>query len=557
MKENGKFRAMLSVCLFLIFLSVVFVLGKNISAPQGRSVDSLRDVQSGWYYLKDGEKVSVTIPATVSVEPGEDLTLYYDGLVLDKADATLITRGALYHLRIAVDGTEIFCYEDENFERNLQMSLKIDCRALLAAGIHNEKIDLALTYTAPQNGQIDISDVYVGSSEAVLRYQLWEAAPVFLIVFGMLLLGGASLIIYLYLRYKRIPESRFASAAMFLFLCGIWCLTDSSLCQYFFRYAPAVSFLSFYAFMLFPVPMIRFVSDTGDMKKYKSIEGLILLFYLNVIAQSLLQYLADIPMIAMLPVTHVLMGGGCVWLFALLWREEQKNPSADVRQVLIAFGLLGAVGVLSILLYWALGITRYDLIFQAGTIIFMAINMAGIGMKTVDNMRFRTEAKIYERLSKEDQLTGMPNRKAYEAVLNEMETEACGWKDAVLVYLSLRRLKDMNDSFGQGMGDELIIIAARCIERAYGSLGHCFRIDGAEFCVVLPDPEWTDAKLSERLDEELKEYNRYGDHRLSLARGFARLKDEHGMRRSISDWKALADRNLQKDRGWYRRERGE
>lgn len=43
-------------------------------------------------------------------------------------------------------------------------------------------------------------------------------------------------------------------------------------------------------------------------------------------------------------------------------------------------------------------------------------------------------------------------------------------------------LKQINDIYGHGAGDELLIGAAQSIQKAYGSLGYCFRIGGDEFC---------------------------------------------------------------------------
>ena len=80
----------------------------------------------------------------------------------------------------------------------------------------------------------------------------------------------------------------------------------------------------------------------------------------------------------------------------------------------MAFGVLAFVGVGTLVLYWFFGITGYDLIFEAGIVVFVSVLLWSLGKTMVENMRFRTEAEVYKKLAQEDQMTGMKNRYAYE-----------------------------------------------------------------------------------------------------------------------------------------------
>ena len=176
------------------------------------------------------------------------------------------------------------------------------------------------------------------------------------------------------------------------------------------------------------VPVIRFVRETEGMQKYKSISVLIALFYLNVILQSICTYWFHIQLINMLMITHLLLVGGCILLSVLLYRGIQgSEKQADIFDLhgirCSGFCRRGNPGVILVF-----GITGYDLIFEAGIVVFVSVLLWSLGKTMVENMRFRTEAEVYKKLAQEDQMTGMKNRYAYEKILEDLEDGICNWK---------------------------------------------------------------------------------------------------------------------------------
>ena len=122
--------------------------------------------------------------------------------------------------------------------------------------------------------------------------------------------------------------------------------------------------------------------------------------------------------------------------------------------------------------------------------------------------------------------------------------------------MDLNQLKNINDTFGHHTGDELIIAAARCIEKAFGSMGTCYRIGGDEFCAVLPNISLSEQQLSEKLDEEIRFYNSIcSKFRISLARGISNIRNEDGSLKTVSDWKSDADLKMYQNKGWIKRVR--
>ena len=85
-----------------------------------------------------------------------------------------------------------------------------------------------------------------------------------------------------------------------------------------------------------------------------------------------------------------------------------------------------------------------------------------LGQATED-MRFHMEHRISHQMQREDRMTGLPNRRAFEEYMERIRTGEVGCRDAVLTYIRLEGLNERNDRFGLQAGDEAVIAAARCV----------------------------------------------------------------------------------------------
>lgn len=528
-------RVLILAVLVAVFLSLGNLRLQRPSTPDG--VEQL----NGWYYLQDGQRVDVNLPCSLTLDSGADLVLYNDSI--SSADAsTLTTRGAVYRLQILLGDQVLYAYEDSDFPRNEQMRSKLYCTASLQGDLENQQ--LALFYQNPGNGHFQLSAVYLGSSSAVFRWQAASDIFTFVMVFTMLLIGIIALGIHIYLSAIHMPDPRFANVACFLFICAIWCALDSSLIQQLTNMSPSVCYISFYAFMTLAVPMIHFVRNTGEMGRFRSLNVCLLLFYLNVAVQSLLDYFGLCSFIDMLLVTHLLLAAGIGLITILMLREYARTHHREIKVTLIAFAILAAGGLLAIVLYWLLEISYYGAIFEIGILIYIICLLCSLVITMAANLRFKAEAIVYQRLSQEDRLTGLANRRGFEKCLTDLETGSDNCGNMALIFMDLNGLKYVNDQFGHNVGDELIIAAARCVEAAFSEIGTCYRIGGDEFAAILPDPEGNEEDWRKRLEDSVRLYNQDARHRLSIACGASLLRDEAGRSKRLSDWKFEADQAM-------------
>ena len=130
--------------------------------------------------------------------------------------------------------------------------------------------------------------VYIGTGSAVIALHLRNSGIVIGIALCFLVLSIISLLITVYLKYRQMPDTRFRDVALFLMICAVWLITDSSAIQTYSSHPDMLCTISFYMFMLFSVPMLHFARKIGGLKKERILDAGIAMFYLNAFIQGLL-----------------------------------------------------------------------------------------------------------------------------------------------------------------------------------------------------------------------------------------------------------------------------
>lgn len=120
----------------------------------------------------------------------------------------------------------------------------------------------------------------------------------------------------------------------------------------------------------------------------------------------------------------------------------------------------------------------------------------------------RRHEQTLERLATTDALTGLANRRAFMARLEEERMRpSMGGRGGMLIMLDLDHFKRVNDTWGHAAGDEVLVHLARLLRgdllRATDLAG---RLGGEEFAVLLPDTTAEEALgVAERLRRALEQ----------------------------------------------------
>jgi diguanylate cyclase (GGDEF)-like protein len=160
---------------------------------------------------------------------------------------------------------------------------------------------------------------------------------------------------------------------------------------------------------------------------------------------------------------------------------------SDLRKGGAAFGIMGCLAALTADL-WLL---EPPLLLLLGGPLFT--------LTLYQRMALRS--RLAQRDATTDSLTGLGNHRAYQAALRDRI--ASDGRDGVfsLCVIDIDDFKNVNDSFGHAVGDELLVQIATLLRAIAGA--EAFRFGGDEFAVIVPGGEGTAAEHIMRLQAAL------------------------------------------------------
>lgn len=130
-----------------------------------------------------------------------------------------------------------------------------------------------------------------------------------------------------------------------------------------------------------------------------------------------------------------------------------------------------------------------------------------------------------------DELTGLFNRRHIMDILQQQKSMAdAGGYRFVVCYLDLDHFKSINDTYGHGVGDQVLQRASRLLQTSMRDADYCGRLGGEEFVLVLTGAELDSAcQVIERLRARMAEQDfsgLMGDRRITLSAGLAQYQPD-------------------------------
>jgi len=150
-----------------------------------------------------------------------------------------------------------------------------------------------------------------------------------------------------------------------------------------------------------------------------------------------------------------------------------------------------------------------------------------------------------EHLSLTDPLTDLPNRRAFENRFSQVQGLAERLHPVSLVLLDIDRFKRVNDHYGHGVGDKVLLALARSLKALTRRADLAARLAGDEFVVLLSglDESGVSAWYQRLSDHFRSELNAFGlDLQTGLSAGQTWLGSEPGD--TMSEVLARADHAL-------------
>lgn len=132
----------------------------------------------------------------------------------------------------------------------------------------------------------------------------------------------------------------------------------------------------------------------------------------------------------------------------------------------------------------------------------------------------RTHADMLEEMVRQDALTGLLNRRGLVEVLVREAERAKRYGFPLCVHMiDLDHFKDVNDTHGHIVGDDVLMRTAEIIQLAIRGSDITARYGGEEFCIVLPQTDFSGAlTFAERIHDGIvsEVYSGADDQRFSV-----------------------------------------
>ncbi len=491
-KEDKLRKKSVLVVLFsyLMFVLFLYILGETLGVPADKyQMVSYYDMTSTVFHadgttdIYDSSSYGET-SATDRIEVEVDLSNYdtegsWNACFHVYNAAVVVTDGSSKILEYGLDRLE------EGIEiADIYFNFRITGLAK-ENGLH--------IYIFPQDGftMSGITDMMLIDAELATKAPLVGQMPLFLLATGILMMGIVSLFIMTALALvgiMRQPKGFYLST--FFVLLSTWILGYHRIFYVFVENMEFASNAEYVALYLLPIPFCLFLMDNDRISNiiYRIFVALYsALFvgatFMNYFSKekfysSYLKYLHFLLMASILSI---------VVLAIFRWKKQTFH----FHMMVIGMGLfLGCsmTDLIRIRFFEDFGESYFRIhdfllliglaLFSSTVIISYAMNIMHRYVQTIENKQLRWMAM-------HDNLTGMPNRNAFEEsreYLKHTKTDVYS-----VLYLDINDLKVANDKYGHDMGDALICYVSEIIKGLYKDTGFYARVGGDEFVIVFFD----------------------------------------------------------------------
>ncbi len=242
---------------------------------------------------------------------------------------------------------------------------------------------------------------------------------------------------------------------------------------------------------------------------------------------STIAYLLPALMLATQPSVALLLGG-MLWIFGVYVHISNTFVSLPIynwSQMIPAF-------LTSFAMFWLASGTE----FQASDMIDWGITTAlalVYGINTIETLTrqkdtqtaldaARTEAnarlRTLEHLNQHDALTGLLNRNAFDAGLEQLLAKRGHSQTLVVFLMDLDGFKPINDTYSHKAGDTVLIEVGKRLRQVAGDTGIVARFGGDEFAMAFSmiDTEVMAQQLADQVAEVLQQPIPYGERILEV-----------------------------------------
>lgn len=528
---------------FYTILLIVVVSAAVIwnSSHENMAFDSeaVYEMNEGWQYRdKDGTVRTANLPTVLEAGTNQSVSISYQLPDIDGL-RTLSIRTSLQSIQVYVERDLIYSFgideEKRMFGQNSGTAWNIIELPEHAAGKQ-----ITIQITSPYQYIVGIlREVYGGTKSSIL-FHIMKQHGISLLAAGIILIIGVILLaLYIIFRKVLVREKGIKYLGWFAILIAIWLIGESKTTQFFIGNQMLVLYMNYVSLTLFPIPIVQYICSFQNFRYKILMECFNWILCTNAMVVMLLQLFNVVDFFYTAFVTHFLLVSWCVVIMTTLILELFKYHNHEVRYFAISFGGICVSFFLELIYYYYLGDAAIGKFFLVGILFFMLILSVHVLKKAIHIIDLSKHADHYRRLANTDLMTHCKNRTAYTTDLNGI-TDGQGM---TIILADINNLKKINDIHGHHLGDEAIISAGKCLQKAFHQNSTCYRIGGDEFICILH--HWEQSAVKEGIVsfiEACEEENERLAFEFQVAAGYAMYDGDQD--EQITDTIKRADKNM-------------
>lgn len=355
---------------------------------------------------------------------------------------------------------------------------------------------------AYQDGRAKVDHFYLGDRAAVLLSIVDSQATGFIISLLILFIGFIFFTAWLILNWHRRPKNNsLLWLAVFSFAAGTWCLLETNLFQLFSQNLRLLETLDDMMLVIGGMPLYLYLDSTFHVFHSRIVRWLCTMDLGYLALATACQYLRLWDYHQTLNGAVVTYGIVATILLVCLFRQQHETDSEQpeaysepyhehrrqfltlqrIGILMLGFGLLG-----DLLRYLTADVMDRAFIIRIGLFLFIVFFGCGNIYQMTILVEKGRQSEFISKLAYSDGLTGLGNRTAYMEYLRD-RTEKTPAKPLGIVMFDINNLKQVNDTLGHKLGDDMICTCADLLRESFGQKARLYRVGGDEFMALLED----------------------------------------------------------------------
>ncbi|MCH5194338.1 MAG: GGDEF domain-containing protein [Oscillospiraceae bacterium] len=465
--------AFLLLLLALIFTAHMDTVGSTIS-------DGAKDCADGWSDAS-GREVPVS---GIDGAPGTEFTFYrtLDLSHNNGESLCFISRNAvfsvyagdrlIYDFHPAVSG-----FYGKTYGEHIHT-------VPLPSGTEEETVTLTGTVIY-SNKWTGFEDIVLGDAGDHISGLVSDNAGGFVIC---LLIFGFGVVLFLFGVVENILHTDMSETihlGVITMLLSLWTNSHTRILHIIAENPTALRIIDYVVICLLPIPVMAFVASFTKNLSHKVLNFCILLCILNFFFQAAGVLLGWFDYSDVLIISHIMILAGMLIISHLIINAVKENriDRSQCTYLISALAIISCSGLADMVRYYNGHSSDFSHFTRVGLILFVGILTIYEFRQLVEVRLKSREAEVMHRLAMEDPLTGISSRTAFVAYEKLLMNKNTGVY--LFIHFDVNFLKTVNDTYGHAEGDRHIIAAADVIRKSFGTHGHCFRVGGDEFFVIL------------------------------------------------------------------------